>query len=119
MIKIEDRDAFCDLSSWKISDWLRDQISWKLEVAYSLHIVEEIERLSAERKTACEVANSIPSERWRSVSDRQDRIDIVRAVRVRLGIPSMDQKTEFEEWISKRNQSLRKNCAKITGIAQG
>jgi hypothetical protein len=48
MIKIEDRDAFCDLSSWKISDWLRDQISWKLEVAYNLRVIEEIERLSAE-----------------------------------------------------------------------
>jgi hypothetical protein len=101
---VMNRETFCDVSSWKISDWLKDQISFKLEIAYNLGIIGDIENLAAQRKTAREIANSIPAARWRSVSDTQDRVDIVRTARNRLEIPSMDQKTEFEEWISSRNR---------------
>ena len=74
--------------------------------AQRLGIVQDIERLSAQELTARQVTRQLADKLQKTGEGefaKQDRDNLVRAVRNVLGIPSMDDKTEFEKWLKQRS----------------
>lgn len=84
----------------KLPGFVRDKIEERVSVADKLGISDEIEELAAKRMTAGETAKEL-ADKLDSV-EPAERKEIVRAVRARRGIPSLDNHTEFEEWIKGR-----------------
>lgn len=85
-------EGFLETPSW-VSE-VRDQLVKKSEAS---GMANKIEELSAQRKTASQVARELGIDK-----------NEVYAVRSERNIPSMDDKTVFEKWISNRNKSSRK-----------
>jgi hypothetical protein len=83
--------------------WVRQELDNYNLIADRLGVSDQIEELSAQRLTAKQVAQALnlPQE----TTDALDVQSMVRAVRSRRGIPSMDQKTEFEAWLAARKGS--------------
>lgn len=83
--------------------------------------IEKIEALSAQRLTAKQVANLMTEELKPLVKDAvwdgTDTSSIVRAVRSKLNIPSMDQKTEFEAWLKDYNLRTSTKTDDVKGKA--
>lgn len=78
--------------------WLTEAIDRSVGLADKLGLSDEIEELSAQRLTANEVAKRIAGR----VPEGADAKELVRAVRARRSIPSMDEGTEFEKWVQSR-----------------
>lgn len=76
-------------------DWVAEVKDRLFAEAKRRGLVEEIERLSAQRLTAKQVL--------RSLKLTSEDLDLVYSVRSKLGIPSMDEKAEFEEWLKEYN----------------
>lgn len=97
-----------DLSN--IPDYIREEIERNYASAERAGIVGDIEHLSyADRLTAAEVATRLGSRLPHS-ADVTGK-DIVRSVRVRLGVPSQDDPAEFE---AARNQYFQQSA--IPGV---
>jgi N12 class adenine-specific DNA methylase len=84
--------------SSNLPDYLREEIDRRYAQAEKMGIVEQVEQMSADRKTAGEIATAL-----NLAGDSIDRKSLVQAVRTKLGIPSMDDRAEFENWLSRRN----------------
>jgi hypothetical protein len=72
-------------------EWVRQNIEALTAGVEKSGIANRIEELSAQRKTAQEVASELGIEK-----------DVVRAVRAKRGIPSMDDTDEFNQWLDSR-----------------
>jgi N12 class adenine-specific DNA methylase len=87
--------------------WLQEAIDRDFELAQRLGIVDEVERLSASELTAKQVAERL-GDKLKNVGDAgfegMDRARLVRVVRNKLGIPSMDDKREFSKWVEDYRQ---------------
>lgn len=77
-----------------IPDWARQNIDAMVQEADRAGISDRIEELSAQRKTAKEVA-----------AEAGTTAEVVRAVRAARNIPSMDDATAFNQWLAQRSQS--------------
>lgn len=105
----------------RAAEWIQDEINNRYAQAEKLGIVQDIEELSAQRLTAREVADrlhqkvpqgtaGVPREYAEAhgdtpVTQRQDFQALVRGVRAKLGIPSMDDKTAFQDWLRQRESA--------------
>ena len=78
--------------------WLKENIERRVKAADALGISDQIEQLSRERLTARQVAQRLADEHNLRPDETEN---LVRAVRADRGIPSMDDKTEFEAWLGK------------------
>jgi hypothetical protein len=86
----------------------REAIARGWEMGNRLGVVDDIERLAAEGKRAPEIVAELGSRldrvrelaRANNESERQAAEQLVRNVRVGLGIPSIDQATEFAAWLA-------------------
>lgn len=104
------------IAGMKLPDYVKDTLREDVGRAQDLGLVEKIEELSAQRKTANEVTNAlnIPNAGETSL----DAPRIVRSVRAVLGIPSMDDKTEFEKWLSSRSAKPADNITSESKTAK-
>ena len=85
------------IASMNLPDYVKDTLREDAATAERLGIVEEIEQKSAERLTAKQIANALQIP-----GDTLDKQRVVRSVRAILGIPSMDDATEFNTWLQSR-----------------
>lgn len=83
-------------------DWIREAAGRFWARGSRLGIVSDIERLSAEQKTANQIVNELGDKL--TTVPQEDRLNLVRSVRNQLGIPSMDQTTEYAQWLDKYRQ---------------
>lgn len=82
-----------DLS--RLPDYVREPVQQRYALAERAGVVPEIERLSyADRLTVGQVRDRLGPALPSTPNDTQ--ADVVRAVRTRLGIPSQDERTDFE-----------------------
>lgn len=91
-----------------LPDWLAEGIERDWQMAQQLGVIEDIERLAAEGLTAQQTANEL-GERLALVdrlaaannepSSAPLKNNLIRSVRSRLGIPSMDEHTEYQRWL--------------------
>lgn len=89
-----------------LPSYLQEEIDRRFNFAQNLGVVPEVERLSAERKTALDIAQAIGRKKL-GAYDLEDPTmpqNIVRAVRAKLGIPSMDDHAAFEAWLRSNPQ---------------
>ncbi len=77
--------------------WLQENLDAQFQQAEALGIVDEIERLCAERKTAKQIAQEL-RPRFGQVPDFAN---LIRSVRVKRKIPSVEDTAEFEAWLKK------------------
>lgn len=83
-----------------LPDYVREGLTRTWDEAHRLGVVDDIERLSAEGKTALQVANELGS-RLDPVRDSPTGLtvrDFVRSVRAGLGVPSMEERAGFDAW---------------------
>jgi hypothetical protein len=86
-------------------DWLHQTLDQLYDRADRLGVVDDIKRLAAERKTAGQIAKELNLSTTPTPENpfsTRDAESMVRAVRSRLGIPSMDDKEEFQKWIDQQ-----------------
>lgn len=81
-------------------EWVQSNIDARNSIAERAGIADQIEELSAQGKTAREIANTVAPKL--NATDRTDAIGTVYAVKAKRGIPSMDDKAEFETWRNSR-----------------
>lgn len=102
-----------DLSN--LPDYAREEIQRNYATADKAGVVDQIEQASLGRKTAKQIAvemkDSLPGP-------SSDHVDMVRAVRVNLGIPSLDNASEFDAW-AKSKQSSASGRPSAQPLAQG
>jgi hypothetical protein len=92
----------------QLPEYARAEFERNWAMAQRLDVFDDIERLSAERKTGAEVARALGSKinrirdiaRANNASERQAVEQFVRQVRSGLGIPSQDQRSEFAAWLA-------------------
>lgn len=89
----------------KAPDHVREDIERRFATAEKLGLVEQIEKLSADRLTGAEIVDRLHIQG----EDSLDRAGLVRAVKAKRGIPSMDDAAEFEAW---RNRWQEEEAAK-------
>lgn len=80
-------------------DWVRSNVDDLVAEADRLGLSDRIEELSAARQTAKDIRRLIEPQMQGSETDA---LNLIRAVRSRRGIPSMDDATEFEAWLARR-----------------
>lgn len=82
-------------------------------------LAPKIEELSAQRMTAQEIARhlGIYGRRDLGIQTVQEATAAVRAVRSRLGIPSMDDQTEFEAWLAARKKTASPQPERVVAAA--
>lgn len=97
-------DIAARIDRMKLPDYVKDTLREDLATAAKLGVVQKIEDLAAARNTAGQTANALELPG----ATNMDRSRIVRSVRAVLGIPSMDSKTEFNEWLANRNSAPSK-----------
>jgi N12 class adenine-specific DNA methylase len=93
-----------------VADLVRENVARSYATATRLNIVGNIEGLAAEGKTASQIAEALGPrlDQVRAVarangdSERQAAAQFVREARIALGIPSMDNMTEFNAWKNAR-----------------
>lgn len=85
--------------------WAREAIDRNFAQAQRMGIVDRIAELSAEGLTARQVYERLPELEVKTSNNPekdtiavQDAVTIVRSVRGKLGIPSMDDRTAFNAW---------------------
>lgn len=81
--------------------WLKENLTKYTAVAEQRGVVGAIADLSAQRLTAEQIRQKLESKL--TGHDRLEQLNIIRATRNKLKIPSMDDKVEFENWIKSRN----------------
>jgi hypothetical protein len=89
----------------KKDDWLTQNLSTLNAEAERLSLGDVVEEMSARGMTAKQVANVISSELGGSETDPQL---LVRAVRSKRNIPSMDDRDEFNKWMATRRGQKEK-----------
>lgn len=86
--------------------WLKDETARLYASAQQIPDFEQtVEELSAKRLTAKQIVTFLRQSGILTNDDPEARLEeqsMVRVVREKLGIPSMDQATEFEAWINAR-----------------
>src|SRR5215472_11658969 len=88
--------------------WLQERTDQDFATAQRLGIVDDIERLAAQGNTARQIVRSLKDRFPAGISKMEfDPVDVVRAVRNKLDIPSLDERGEFAAWQSAYNQRLR------------
>ncbi len=96
-----------DLSN--ASEWLRERIERDRATSDRLNVTPDIAGLAYERKTASDVVAAlgprldpvvkIAKELYGDTStDASARLEFVRNVRISMGVPSLDQRDEFDQW---------------------
>jgi hypothetical protein len=91
----------------KAADWVRESIRNGRNTADRLGITQKIEDLSAQGLTGQQVAirlladNDVPGK-----SRNEILSDIVYPARASLGIPSQDDRVDFQAWLNARNARL-------------
>ena len=85
--------------------WIQQSIDQQFELAQRLNIVEDIERLSAEQLTAGQIAGRLADK---LSGDSLDRTGLIRAVRSKLRIPSMDEREDFAAWLKQHQAKKRR-----------
>ena len=88
------------IARMKLPEYIKDTLREDVSKANKLGIIDKIEQLSAERKTAGEVLQDLGLDQ--SGEKGADVRRMVRSVRSVLGVPSMDDYAEFEKWIASR-----------------
>ncbi|MEK8034259.1 LPD7 domain-containing protein [Ideonella sp. DXS29W] len=92
-----------------ISPWLRERIERDRATSDRLNVTADIAGLAYERKTASEVVAALGPRldpvvkiakelQGDTATDATARLDFVRNVRVSMGVPSLDQRDEFDQW---------------------
>lgn len=88
-----------------LPDWAREALDRNFAQAQKMGIVDRIAELSAQELTAQQVYDQIPELKVKPSGDPekditavQDAVTLVRSVRNKLGIPSMDDRTAFNAW---------------------
>lgn len=83
--------------------WVQQNIDISYQNAERMNLVNYIEKLSANKMTASQVAKQISDDNVNiSLADAKD---MVRATRAKLGIPSMDEAAEFSKWVDNYNKN--------------
>lgn len=90
-----------DLS--RLPDYVREGIERSYSVAQKAGVVDRIEALAAQGKTAGEAAMELADKLPGTLADRRE---IVRSVRAKLGIPSRDNESDFQNWLNSRNAEV-------------
>jgi hypothetical protein len=80
----------------KVPEYVKDTMREDLTTAERLGVIQGIQDLAAQRKTAKETGNAL-----KLPGDPLDVSRMVRSVRAAYGIPSMDDATEFDAWLKK------------------
>lgn len=85
-----------------VPDYVRDEINRHYAAAENAGVVDAIEASAAARntakQTAMELGEKLPG------ATLGDKINLVRSVRAKLEIPSLDDRPEFDSWLSSRAQ---------------
>jgi spore germination cell wall hydrolase CwlJ-like protein len=87
-----------------VADWISEPIERARDVADKTGLTAEIERLSAERMTAHQVATALKDKINKVAAVGDERLFVLQ-VRASLGIPSQDSYREFEDWLKGRAPS--------------
>jgi hypothetical protein len=77
------------------ADWVTEPIYRDRDASDRLGLTREIEKLSFDGRTARQIAVAVADRLGQDVRDAQM---FVRHVRASLGIPSMDDRTDFGQW---------------------
>jgi len=98
-----------------LPEWLSEGIERDWQMANRLGVVEDIERMAAQRMTAAQTARALGTRldevdrlaatNNESVFAVRNREQLVRVVRNKLGIPSMDETSAFDAWAASRLSS--------------
>lgn len=94
----------------KSPPYVRDEINRQYELAKRRGLASKIEELAALGNTAQQIAKALaPNLPKDQVGELKD---MVRSVRVKLGIPSLDDTTEFNAWRDSYNNKKATSAAK-------
>lgn len=88
-------------------DWLKQTIDQLYDRAQRLGVVNDISDLAAQGKTAKQIVDALKLSAGATKENpfaNKDAENLVRAVRSRLGIPSMDDREEFQKWVASRQK---------------
>ncbi len=82
-----------------IPEWVQSEINSNFATAERMGLTGRIENMAAQRMTARQIASSLEQD----MPDRDliEREQLVRSVRSKMGIPSMEDQVEFDSWLSR------------------
>lgn len=84
--------------SAEVPDYVRQGVELAFRQAERVGLLDTIERLFAEGKTAGEVGQQLGSRLRPLIGEGESVGNFIRQVRTGLGIPSMEERAEFEAW---------------------
>jgi hypothetical protein len=93
------RDLVAAVDAMNLADYVKESIRNDVVRAQNLDVVDLIEELSAQRLTAVQVANRLKGRATAVPMTNSEWRSVVRSTRSALGIPSMDNATEFTTWL--------------------
>jgi len=85
----------------RIPDWLRQDLDRLVARADQMGVSDRIEELAAQRLPARQIVDVLMPE-VKDITDVRELQTMVRAVRQKRGIPSLDEPAEFEAWLQGR-----------------
>jgi hypothetical protein len=87
----------------KLPDYVRESIDQRAGIADKMGVADQIEELAAQRNTAAQTANALkPAFDAAKITPVEAR-EIIRAVRAKRQIPSLEERPEFEAWVKSRS----------------
>lgn len=95
------------IDSMNVSDFVKNHLQYNRQIADNLGVTQEIEDLAAQGLVANEIYDALKDNKLSKFRNRADALDLVRATRTSLGIPSQEAGEEadnFKSWLDEYKQ---------------
>ncbi|MBD0448603.1 DUF5710 domain-containing protein [Acinetobacter baumannii] len=109
------------IDNMAVSDFVKDHIRLNRNIADNLNITHDIEELAAKGLVANQIYETLKDSKLNNFKNRSDALEVVRATRTSLGIPSRETGEEeeaYQHWLNSYNER-NNNQSVNTSTGQG
>ena len=95
------------IDNMAVSDFVKDHIRLNRNIADNLNITHDIEELAAKGLVANQIYETLKDSKLNNFKNRSDALEVVRATRTSLGIPSRETGEEeeaYQHWLNSYNE---------------